>query len=46
MRSKYLKEGEKEPLEELIIQRRKLQAQLKDLKEMLSKTKQKSSKIK
>lgn len=45
-RSKYLKEGEKEPLEQQILKRRKLQAQLKELKAKMPKPKKKSSKMK
>ena len=37
VRSKYLREGEKEPLEEQILKRRKLQAQLKELKAKMPK---------
>lgn len=46
VRSKYLREGEKEPLEEQILKRRKLQAQLKELKATLPKSKKKLPKIK
>ena len=46
VRSKYLREGEKEPLEEQILKRRKLQAQLKKLKAMLPQSKKKSPKRK
>ena len=37
VRSKYLREGEKEPLEEQVQKRRKLQAQLKELKAKMPK---------
>lgn len=46
VRSKYLREGEKEALEEQILKRRKLQAQWKELKAKLPKSKKKSPKIK
>lgn len=46
LKSKYLREGEKEPLEEQILKRRKLQAQLKELKAKLPGSKEKSAKIK
>lgn len=46
VKSKYLREGEKEPLEEQIHKRRKLQAQLKELKAKLPKAKEKSLEIK
>lgn len=46
VRSKYLREGEREPLEEQILKRRKLQAQLKEMKAKLPKLKQKIPKMK
>lgn len=46
VRSKYLREGEKEPLEERILKRRRLQTQLRELKAKVPKSKKKSSKIK
>lgn len=46
VRSKYLREGEKEPLEERILKRRRLQTQLRELKAKLPKSKKKSPKIK